>query len=300
MRVWLSQHGVALRDAGSRFVRDLLPTSLNVLVIGIALALPASVYVAVKNLSGLVRQVQAEPALTLFLALDSSPDDVAAIGQRLARHPAVAAARLVSRAEALQQLERTAGLSEVVKDLGRNPLPDAFIVTARTSEPGALEALRLEAAAWPKVDEAQLDAAWLSRVNAAIEVGRGLAAVLAGLLAAALTAVTFNTIRLQILTRQAEIEVSKLIGATNAFVRRPFLYHGALQGLAGGAIAWGIVAGSVTLLRRAVGPELLALGAMQPIRVLGLGEAIALVAGAATLGWLGAGLSVWAHLRRYR
>lgn len=299
MKAWLGQHGAALRDALSRFAQDLLPTSLNVLVIGIALALPASVYLGVKNFAGLVREVRAEPVLTLYLALESAAADIEAVGMRLRRHPDVAGFKLVSRDEALEQLKRTTELAGVVDALGRNPLPDAYVVTAKARAPEALETLRAEAARWPKVDNAELDAEWLRKVHAGVAVGRGIATVLAGLLAAALAAVTFNTIRLQILTRQAEIEVSKLIGATDAYVRRPFLYHGALQGLAGGATACVIVNGAATLLTRSVGTQFFALGGGRALEGLGPVEIACLLGASAALGWLGAALSVWSHLRQY-
>ena len=106
--------------------------------------------------------------------------------------------------------------------------------------------MRDEAAAWPKVAHVQLDSEWARKLDAALRFGRTAVGILGGLLAAALVAVTFNTIRLQILTRREEIEVSKLIGATNPFIRRPFLWFGALQGVAGGLAAWLIIALAVT------------------------------------------------------
>ena len=123
----------------------------------------------------------------------------------------------------------------MLDNLKQNPLPDAFVVTARDNRPETLERLRDEAQAWPKVAHVQLDSEWARKLDAALQARPNARwRILGVLLAAALVAVTFNTIRLQILTRRDEIEVSKLIGATNPFIRRPFLWFGALQGLAGG------------------------------------------------------------------
>ncbi len=187
-------------------------------------------------------------------------------------------------------------MSDVLDDLKQNPLPDAFVVTTRDNRPETLERLRDEAKAWSKVAHVQLDSEWARRLDAALRFGRTAVAVLGFLLAAALVAVVFNTIRLQILTRRDEIEVSKLIGATNPFIRRPFLWFGALQGLAGGILAWIIVALAVHLLNR----DLAALAALYSVsfRLAGLSlpDAASLLAWSALLGWLGAWLSVTRHL----
>src|SRR5205814_4046414 len=133
--------------------------------------------------------------------------------------------------------------------LGRNPLPDAFVVTSQSE---SLETLATELAKLPGVAHVQADTLWARRLAALARIGRLGFGLLAALLGAGLFAVTFNTIRLQILTQREEIEVSKLIGATDAFIRRPFYYLGLLQGLAGGAMAVGIVAAALALLNREV------------------------------------------------
>jgi cell division transport system permease protein len=187
-------------------------------------------------------------------------------------------------------------MSDVLDNLKQNPLPDAFVVTTRGNRPETLERLRDEAKGWPKVAHVQLDSEWARKLDAALRFGRAAVAVLGFLLAAALVAITFNTIRLQILTRRDEIEVSKLIGATNPFIRRPFLWFGALQGFAGGVLAWIIVSLAVYLLNR----DLTVLAALYSVsfRLAGLNlpDAASLLAWSALLGWLGAWLSVTRHL----
>jgi cell division transport system permease protein len=142
----------------------------------------------------------------------------------------------------------------------------------------------------------QLDAEWARRLDAALNVGRMLVTLLAVLLAVALVAVTFNTIRLQILTRRDEIEVSKLIGATNPFICRPFLYFGALQGLAGGFAAWAIVALAILVLNIQLADLTGLYSTAFKLEWPGFSDTMILLAFSALLGWLGAWLSVSRHL----
>jgi cell division transport system permease protein len=146
------------------------------------------------------------------------------------------------------------------------------------------------------VAHVQLDSDWARKLDAVLRIGRTLAGLLGGLLAAGLVAVTFNTIRLQILTRREEIEVAKLIGATNAFVRRPFLFFGALQGLAGGLAAWAVVAGGLWLVGRELAGLSALYGAEMQLRSVSPSEGLVLLGGAAALGWIGAWLSVSRYL----
>jgi cell division transport system permease protein len=298
MRTWLSQHGLAARDALLRFGRQFVPSLFNVIVIGVALSLPLALYVAIKNLAPVTGQLSSEPQLTLFMDPDATAAESEAIGKRLQAHPNVGRQRFVEKGEALEALKRSAGMAEIVNELGRNPLPDAWIVSGRDSNPAALEDLRTEAARWPKVEHAQLDTAWARKLDAALRVGRLVTFFFAGLLSVALAAVTFNTIRLQILTRREEIEVSKLIGATDGFIRRPFLYFGGFQGLAGGLTACALVTLALSALEVQLGATQLALMPDGGFRGLELGEVCAVLLGAGALGWLGAWLSVSQHLWR--
>lgn len=299
MTRWLANHARALRDALDRLRRPLVPTVLSVIVIGSALALPLLLHLAARNVATFSGQLDAEPQLTLFLDTNTSATEAEAIGRLLSRHPGASKVRFVPRAEALADLRTSAGLGSSVDDLGRNPLPDAWVVTGREGDPTALEALRDEAAGWPKVEHAQLDALWARKLAATVRVGRMAALLLAILLGIALTAVTFNTIRLQILGRRDEIELSNLIGATDAFIRRPFLYFGFLLGAGGGVAGLGIVALAIAILNRQLGSALLLLGNVAGISGPELVDAAAVIGIAALLGWFGAALSVGRHLRRF-
>jgi cell division transport system permease protein len=293
VRSWLRQHRQALGLALGRFRKASgLPSAL---VIGVALSLPAAGYVLLENLGRAVAGLTLEPQLSVFLRMDAGQPEIQALGRALRADARIAQVRFVPREDALKTLGAVQGISETVAALGHNPLPDAYVVVAR--EAGALEALAGDVAKLGAVAHVQADAAWARRLAALAAIGRLAMWLLAALLGTGLVAVTFNTIRLQILTQRAEIEVSKLIGATDAFIRRPFYYLGLLQGFAGGAVAIAIVAGALALLNREVALLAQSYGASFRLAFLGGEDAFAIVGFAGFLGWLGAHLSVARHLR---
>jgi cell division transport system permease protein len=296
MRAWLWHHLDAVRVTLARLSRTPVATLLNIGVIGVALALPAGLYVALVNLQGLAGALASDPQLSVFLALDATRAEAKKIEARLKQHPAVREARFVAREQALKELKASTGLADIVDGLPQNPLPDALVVLPREPGTQALEKLRDEVRGWPGVSHVQLDTAWAQRLEAGLKLAQLAVALLAALFAFALVAVTFNTIRLQILTRREEIEVSKLIGATDPFIRRPFLYSGALQGLAGGAAAWVIVWAGGALLNGALTELGQLYSARLELRHLGLEDSLSLLAFSGVLGWAGSWLSVNQHL----
>ncbi|OFZ66999.1 MAG: cell division protein FtsX [Betaproteobacteria bacterium RBG_16_56_24] len=279
-----------------RMFESKLAGSINILVIGIALSLPAGMYVLLQNAQGLVAQISGAPQISLFLDMDAKTDDADNLGKQLALHPTIASVEFVARAQALEQLKQSTGLADVIGGLNRNPLPDAFIVHPKPGTAQSLDALRVELAKLPKVEQAQLDSAWAYKLEALLKFGRMLVLILAGLLSLALVAVTFNTIRLQILTQREEIEVAKLIGATNGFIRRPFLYFGALQGLLGGIAAWLIISLSLLLLNWQLSALSELYASQFALHPLSPGDSLTLLLFSMYLGWLGAWLSVARHL----
>jgi len=296
LRIWVRQTGGALRDATRRLLRSPLATLLNVLVIGVVLALPVGLYLSLTQLQGMARHLSSDPQISLFLDRSATPEQAREVGERLKNHRLVATSRHIAKEQALEDLKRGAGLAEVLESLKENPLPDAFVATVKGNSPQALDALNDEAKTWPLVSHVQLDSDWARKLDAVLRIGRTLAGLLGGLLAAGLVAVTFNTIRLQILTRREEIEVAKLIGATNAFVRRPFLFFGALQGLSGGLAAWAVAAGALWLVDRELAGLSALYGSDLQVPPLSGTQGLILLGIAAALGWLGAWLSVSRYL----
>ena len=299
MKNWLRQHWRSLVVTLARLTRTPLASLLNIGVVGVALALPLAFYLILANLQGLAQDKAPTPQISLFLALDAQSSDAREIESRLKKHTSVARFRFVARDQALAELKVKSGLSDVINSLGRNPLPDGFVIDARENTSSALERLRGEFKTWPRVEHVQLDSAWARRLDATLQLGRLTVLVLAALLAFALVAVTFNTIRLQILTQRAEIEVAKLIGATNPFIRRPFLYYGAVLGLAGGITAWLMVWAGLWLLNDRLDSLTQLYGASFTLRHLSLTDAASLCLFAAALGWLGAWLSANRNLAQF-
>jgi cell division transport system permease protein len=297
MRGWLGQHRHALAVTLRRLLGHPLSTLFSVMVIGIALSLPAGLYVVLENLGTASGNLSAAPQLSLFLALDAGRQEAMQVQARLKGHPRIRTVHFIPREQALEQLKQNAKLGDVVESLPRNPLPDAFVVNAKSDDPVALKQLRDELQQWPNVAHVQLDSAWAERLAAFLELGRQAVLILAALLGFALLAITGNTIRLQILTQREEIEVAKLIGATDPFIRRPFLYFGALQGLLGGAAALLLVGASLHLLNFSVAELATLYGSDFRLTAQKSSDSLRLLLLAAGLGWVGAYLSVARHLR---
>jgi len=298
MNAWFTQHRAALAAAFRRLWATPLNTLLSLLVIGIALTLPGFGYVMLDNLHELGRNASGVQQISLFMHLDASKKDVGEIEDRL-KQAATGKWHFVPKEAALKRMQSSEGMAEIVASLPRNPLPDAFIVEPTNVEPEALEILRKEIAGWPKVAHVQLDSAWVKRFDGFLKLGRLALWMLAGIFAAGLIAVTFNTIRLQVMAQAAEIEVARMIGATDVFIRRPFYYFGALQGALGGLLAAALVLGALRLLAGSVDDLAALYGSNFSLRVPGPIETAALAGAGALLGWLGAQLSVSLSLRKF-
>ena len=296
MKNWLIQHLRVLLFTLRRLRATPLSSLLNILVIGIALSLPTGMYVLLQNVQSLAEQAVGTPQISIFLNMDASADDIVRIGKKLKQHPDISQADFVPRDQALEQLKQTTGLADVIGGMSQNPLPDAYLIHPKKSAAQTLEILRDELQQWPKIEHVQLDSAWAHKLEALLKFGRLAALLLAGLLSVALVAVTFNTIRLQILTQRDEIEVSSLIGATRGFIRRPFLYFGLLQGLLGGATAWLIITVSLFLLNNSLAGLVELYGGSYILHSTSASDSLTLLLFSAYLGWLGAWLSVSQHL----
>lgn len=295
MSAWLLQHGQALRLALRRLVATPVNTLLSLLAIGIALALPAGGQMLLANALQLARNAAPAPQISLYLDLGADRRAVQDVEARLKAHPSVKSARLIAREETLARMKASEGLGDVIEALPKNPFPDAFAITPADDAPQAMEQLAAELRKLPKIGHVQLDSDWVRRLDALLRIGRTAVLLLMLLLGAGLVAVTFNTIRLQVLSGRAEIEVSRLLGATDAFIRRPFQYHGALLGLLGGLVAWLLVAGTTLWLAAPVAEVASLYRSGFVLQPLSATDSLALLAGAAALGWLGASLSVRQH-----
>ena len=295
MIAWLRQHRQALRSALARFPRT--AGVLSAIVIGVALSLPAGGYALLEGLRGLGSRVTLEPQISLFLKPEIKRPDAEKLSATLKADSRIAQVRFIPKEQALTELKSVQGMSEVIAALGRNPLPDTYVVQARDAAPARVDALVADLGKLPAVAQVQADSAWAQRLAALSRVLRSALWLLAAVLGVGLVAVTFNTVRLQIVTQREEIEVSKLIGATDAFIRRPFYYLGLLQGMAGGVVALAIVAAGLAVLNREVAALAESYGSSFRFAFLPADDAFAIVVFAGLIGWLGAYLSVSQQLR---
>jgi cell division transport system permease protein len=294
---WLLQHRDALLLALRRLVGSPLNTLLSLLAIGVALALPAGGQMLLANAMQASRSLTAKPQISVFAQVGADKRSVQEMGTRLKNIPGVKELRFIPRDEALARMKAGEGLADVIDALPDNPFPDAYVVVPADEQPAAMEQLARELRKLPRVEHVQLDSAWVRRLDALMRLGRNGVLLLALLLGVGLVAITFNAIRSQVLAQRAEIEVGRLLGATDSYIRRPFQYYGTLLGLAGGSLAWLMVAGTTLWLRVPIG-ELAALYSLdfllQPLTLI---DSAALLGAAAGLGWLGAWLSLGQYLR---
>lgn len=294
---WLRHQKHALFAALRRQRAQPVATLLAALAMGVAISLPAGLYLGLGTLSRLAGDLPAEPEISLFLDASATANQRQAIANRL-KQRGIAEARYVPKEEAMATLTASHDLADIGAGLTQNPLPDAWVVRPQAGSREATGRLAAELGKLPGVAEAHLDSLWADRLQAALAVGRAVVWLLAGLFAVALVAISGNAIRAQVLARRDEIEVSRLIGATDRYIRRPFLYLGALQGLSGGLAAAGVLGVSGVILRAPVDRLASLYGSAFHLLPPTPAEAAAVLALTTLFGWFGAWLSVSRTLRK--
>ena len=288
---WLYLHWRAFKYALRRLAGQPFCTLFTVLVMGVVLALPALGYILRDDIAILARGVSGKPEISIFLYNEADPAQADAIKRNLQDEPQLAGFRFVSRDEALKQLE-SRGLGNVLGSIDANPFPDTFIVTLRGDDSRQFEVLSAKMRDWQGVEHVKYDSAWVKRLAVLLELARITILVVSVLLGLTLVTVTFNTIRRQISAQKDEIEVSRLLGATNRFIRRPFYWFGVLQGTFSGLVALAAVWGGVYALAAPVARVGKTYGVKIALAAPNWEESLALVAIAAVLGWLGTVVSV--------
>jgi len=301
LRTWLLRHVQAFVGTVGRLARAPLGTLLTVLVMALAMALPQCLQVLVDSARSATGDLTGAISMSVYLKAGTSDDKAEQLARQARGRKGVARVQLITAAQALQEFRDKAGFGAALDALEGNPLPHTLVVTPATggsASPAAVESLRAFLAAWPETELVQLDAEWVNRFNALLNVLRAALLVIAALLAAAVVAVVGNTIRLEIQNRRTEIEVIKLVGGSNAFVRRPFLYTGALYGLLASLLAALIVAGCLLALRASVASLAQAYGSNFSLQQISWRHLQWLLAGGVGLGWVGAWLATTRHLIR--
>jgi cell division transport system permease protein len=296
MLAWLRNHLHAAGDAVRTCASSPLSTALSVITLAAALALPLALFVLLQGAAAVGAGFELVPTLSVYLQPQAGTREREGLERTLRTWPGVAALRTVTKEAALADLGTVDGMRDMLAGLPGNPLPDTLIVTPSNRDRSSVAALKADAEKLPAVASVEADVAWVERLDAIVRAGEWAAGWLAIMLAIAVVAATFNTVRLQVLTRAREIEVSSLLGGTRPWLRRPFLYFGAVQGVLAGGLAVTGVAAALAIFAGRLGPALVAVGLPPIAPHLPLLHAALTLILATLLGWLGAWLAVGRHL----
>jgi cell division transport system permease protein len=300
MTRWLTRHLQSALFATGRLARAPLATAFTVLVIAIALTLPTALGLAILSVRGAAGEFANAVDVSVYFRQDVPLEKARQLAASLRQRSGIATVKLVSSDEALRAFRDQSGFGAALDALGNNPLPHALDIrpTPDATEPARMESLRRYLAAWPEVELVQVDSEWVKRLAAILDLLRGIVTGAAVLLGLGVLAIVGNTVRLEIHNRRAEIEVTKLVGGSNAFVRRPFLYTGLLYGLLGALVATLLVLVGLTLLNGPVGRLAASYGSGFRLLTPGWREVGGLLAAGALLGLVGAWLAAARHLAR--
>jgi cell division transport system permease protein len=299
MIAWFIRHLQTLIGSLGRLSQHWLATTLTMVVMGLALALPAFLHLLVTNAQQATGGWNRQLSLTVFLKRPTSVDEARRLADGVRRREEVAEVQLITAEQALKDFRRESGLGAAIDALNDNPLPHALTVRPAPDFATAerLQILAADLQSLPSVQLVQLDTAWVNRLNAILDAARRGVMVGAALLALGVLLIVGNTIRLDIQNRREEIEVTKLVGGSNAFVRRPFLYAGVWYGIGGGLLAWGLTTTVAALLAQPVARIANLYGSGFRLAGLGLQPSMILLASGVFLGWLGSYLAATRHLR---
>lgn len=297
--VWLTRHVSTSIGALGRLARQPFASFLTILVIAVTLALPAAMHLVIKNVQTVSGSWANALDFSVYLAPDTSEDDAAQLAELIGQRADVETVTLIAADAAMEEFKALSGFGEALEQLAENPLPHTLVVrpgAVNTEQSMAL--LHEEIANLPQVDVVQVDTEWVRRFHAILDMLERAVAIGAALLGAAIVVVIGNTIRLDIQNRREEIEVTKLIGASNAFVRRPFLYSGLWYGLGGGLLALLLVAYGLMELREPASRLAGLYDSSFSILALTATESAAIVATGGLLGLAGSWLAAARHMRR--
>lgn len=299
LNAYLTHHLWVLVSSLGQLSRTPFATFMTAAVIGIALALPAGLYSLLNNVQQLATGWEGTAQVSLFIKEEVTEPSIQALARKLGSWDGVAEVRYISRAQALAEFRELSGFGAALDTLDANPLPAVLVLrpTVSATDPEHMQRLLGRLRALPAVELAQLDMDWIRRLNAIIALGQRGVLLLGALLSLAILLVVGNTIRLTILARRREIVVTKLIGATNAFIRRPFLYTGLWYGLMGALIAWLLVSLLIGLLGGPVSRLSVLYDSDFRLAGLDLATSLALLASGTLLGLAGSWLAVGRHLQ---
>ena len=300
LQAWWRHHQSSCRDSLYRSLQTPVQTLLTCLVIAIAIALPVGLFLSLQNAQQLGESWQDSAQMSAFLERGAKPLAIDQLKASLERDAAIQSIEVISPAEALSEFQRYSGLGSILFELDENPLPTVFIVQPMSTikNPEQLLALQKAIALSPLVETVQLDLGWLRRLNELLILGERFVIALASLLVVGVLLIIGNTLRLAIESRREEIIVTKMVGGTNGFVRRPFLYTGFWYGLGGGILAIILLIIVGFWLAQPINNLINLYESRYTLKGLGFGTIAALLFGSAFLGWLSAWVAVTRHLRQ--
>lgn len=296
LRAWGRHHRAMALDSLYRLVRHPLGNMLTMLAIAIALVLPAALWLTLDSAKLLDAELDESATLTVYLSMEVGAAQAERVEEAVSADESVVQTRLISADEGMAAFQQSLGLDDVLAGLEDNPLPTSIVVYPASVEPAVMEQLAQRLERLAGVDEVRLDLAWVERLRHLAELGRRVALALGLLFGGGVLLVVGNTIRLAVESRRREIEVVMLIGATNAFVRRPFLYSGAWYGFGGGVLALGLLGLGNHWLSLPVAALAASYGASFTLPQLDITGSTILLSCSTLLGWLGAWLAVTRHL----
>lgn len=300
LRAWGRHHRSMAWDSFHRLVRYPLGNLLTMLAIAIALVLPAALWLTLDSARLLDAELDESATLTVYLELSADNAQALRIEEAVNAEPSVLETQLISAEQGMAEFQQSLGLEDALAGLESNPLPISIVVRPESVDPGTMQQLASTLEALSGVDEVRVDLAWVERLRNLAELGRRVALALGVLFGLGVLLVVGNTIRLSVESRRREIEVVMLIGATHAFVRRPFLYSGAWYGIGGGLLALALLSMGNHWLSLPVAALAASYGASFSLPQLDVTGSTILLSCSTLLGWLGAWLAVTRHLSSIR
>ncbi len=299
IRAYFSRHAQVLIGSLGRIVHQPFATLMTMGVIAVALALPLFLSLLLQNARSVTGNWNEAYDLSVYMDKKAGAARAQALAKQLRLRGDVAAVRVINADQALAEFRRDSGFGGALDVLSDNPLPDTLVVTPTlgSSTPQGTETLRSAIAAMGDVQTVQIDTEWVKRLHAIIDLLRRVVLLTGALLGVGIVLIVSNTIRLDILNRRAEIEVMKLVGASDGFTRRPFLYSGIWYGLGGGLLALVLVVAASAVLARPVAQLAFLYGSTFSLEGLKLATGAAVLGLAVGLSWLGSWLAATRHIR---
>ena len=298
---YFTLHFEAAKNAVRQLFKQPLATLLILIMLAIAMSLPLALYLGVQSSQAVLGKLNESPQITLYMEQNADEADSAVVKELLAADKRIEKSEFIGKAQGLSELQTSMGEQDIVSMLDSNPLPDAFVVSPKPGgTPSEMQALRQDLAKLPMVESAQLDTEWMQTLYQIDDFVQKVLAFLSVTLSVAFVLVAHNTIRLQILSRKEEIEITKLLGAPSSFIRRPFLYQAVWQSLLAAGLSLALCAWLIHATQPLVAQIFRPYGLNIEWRFFHTWEWLSVCGIVAALGIAGAWLSTRQHLLSFK